>query len=215
MRRRPPKSGTANVTEAQSPGEGARPGAARSPWLPPRASRRRSTCSPPGFAGAVSTDSRIAVIEPPLRLNIASHHRGEQCGRERGGGEDVRERAPGRRNPPRQDGIMITAIALPGDTASTFLTGFFGSDLSDDTHVVERFKVKLDGDIRRCAEEPPAAQKDRRWRPLIGDEAQHARRQRYPAFLPTNSGFNESCFDFAGIRGVPATSWRLRPGSSV
>ena len=35
---------------------------------------------------------------------------------------------------------MTTAIAVPGNTASTFLTHFFGSGLVDDTYVVERFK---------------------------------------------------------------------------
>ena len=36
---------------------------------------------------------------------------------------------------------MTTAIALPGNTASTFLTHFFGNGLSDDTYVVERFRA--------------------------------------------------------------------------
>ena len=57
---------------------------------------------------------------------------------------------------------MTTAIAIPGNTASTFLTHFFGSGLSDDTYVVERFKAMVDGDIHRCADQPPAAKKGRR-----------------------------------------------------
>ncbi len=57
---------------------------------------------------------------------------------------------------------MSTAIAIPGNTASTFLTHFFGSGLSDDTYVVERFKTLVNGDIRRCADRPPAATKNRR-----------------------------------------------------
>ena len=57
---------------------------------------------------------------------------------------------------------MTTAIALPGNSASTFLTHLFGSGLSDDTYVVERFKAMVDGDLRRCADEPPAAKKGRR-----------------------------------------------------
>ena len=57
---------------------------------------------------------------------------------------------------------MSAAIALPGNTAATFLTHFFGSGLADDTYVVERFKTMVDGDIRRCADRPPAAKKDRR-----------------------------------------------------
>ncbi len=43
---------------------------------------------------------------------------------------------------------MSTAIAMPGDSASTFLTHFFGSGLVDDRYVVERFKAHADGDIR-------------------------------------------------------------------
>ncbi len=57
---------------------------------------------------------------------------------------------------------MTTAIAIPGNTASTFLTHFFGRGFSDDSYVVERFKAMVDGDIRRCADEPPAAKKGRR-----------------------------------------------------
>ena len=57
---------------------------------------------------------------------------------------------------------MTTAIAIPANTASTFLTHFFGSGLSDDTYVVERFKAMIDGDIRRRADEPSAAKKGRR-----------------------------------------------------
>ena len=44
---------------------------------------------------------------------------------------------------------MNTAITLPGNTASTFLTHFFGSGLADERYVVERFKAMADGDIRR------------------------------------------------------------------
>lgn len=36
---------------------------------------------------------------------------------------------------------MTAALAIPGNTASTFLTHFFGSGLADDTYVVERFKA--------------------------------------------------------------------------
>ena len=57
---------------------------------------------------------------------------------------------------------MTTAIALPGDTASTFLTHFFGSGLSDDTYVVERFRTLVDGDIRRCPDKAPANGKGER-----------------------------------------------------
>ena len=57
---------------------------------------------------------------------------------------------------------MTTAIAVPGNSASTFLTHFFGSGLSDDTYAVERFKAMVDGDLRRCADDAPAAKKGRR-----------------------------------------------------
>ena len=46
---------------------------------------------------------------------------------------------------------MTAAMALPGNTAATFLTHFFGPGLADDDrYVVERFKAMADGDIRRC-----------------------------------------------------------------
>ncbi len=57
---------------------------------------------------------------------------------------------------------MSAAFAIPGNTASTFLTHFFGSGLSDDTYVVERFKAMVDGDIRRRADAAPGAKKGRR-----------------------------------------------------
>ena len=36
---------------------------------------------------------------------------------------------------------MNTAMAMPGNTASTFLTYLFGSGLEDDRYVVERFRT--------------------------------------------------------------------------
>jgi len=54
---------------------------------------------------------------------------------------------------------MTVAIAFPGNTASTFLTHFFGSGLADERYVVERFKALADGDIRRVAGEAPATTK--------------------------------------------------------
>ena len=57
---------------------------------------------------------------------------------------------------------MTTAIAVPGNTAATFLTHFFGGGLVDDTYVVERFRAHVDGDIRRCPDGPPAKGKSRR-----------------------------------------------------
>ena len=57
---------------------------------------------------------------------------------------------------------MTAALAVPGNSAGTFLTHFFGSGLADDTYVVERFRAMIDGDIRRCADEPPEVKKGRR-----------------------------------------------------
>ena len=54
---------------------------------------------------------------------------------------------------------MTTAIAIPGNTATTFLTHFFGGGLADDRYVVERFKALADGDIRRCTGEDAATTK--------------------------------------------------------
>ena len=50
---------------------------------------------------------------------------------------------------------MNTAMAMPGNTASTFLTHFFGSGLEDERYVVERFKAMADGDIRRTPGDGP------------------------------------------------------------
>ena len=58
---------------------------------------------------------------------------------------------------------MTAAMALPGNTAATFLTHFFGPGLADDDrHVVERFKAMADGDTRRCPDAAPAAKSGRR-----------------------------------------------------
>ena len=51
---------------------------------------------------------------------------------------------------------MTTAMAMPGNTASTFLIHFFGSGLADDRYVVERFKAMADGDIRHWPGGEPA-----------------------------------------------------------
>ena len=57
---------------------------------------------------------------------------------------------------------MTTAIAIPGNTASTFLTHFFGSGLADQRYAVERFKALANGDIRPWPGEAPATGKGRR-----------------------------------------------------
>ena len=44
---------------------------------------------------------------------------------------------------------MTTAMAMPGNTAATFLVHFFDGGLADERYVVERFKALADGNIRR------------------------------------------------------------------
>ena len=65
------------------------------------------------------------------------------------------------------DGTTSTALAIPGSTASTYLTHFFGSGLADDTYVVERFRAMVNGDIRRCPDETPTGKK-------VSRKAKHA-----------------------------------------
>ena len=43
---------------------------------------------------------------------------------------------------------MTAAMAMPGNTADTFLVHFFGTGLTDEKYVVERFRAMADGDIR-------------------------------------------------------------------
>ena len=52
---------------------------------------------------------------------------------------------------------MSTAIAIPGNTADTFLVHFFGGGLADDRYIVERFKARADGDIVPVLAEAPRA----------------------------------------------------------
>ena len=44
---------------------------------------------------------------------------------------------------------MNTAMALPGNSDSTFLTHLLARGLEDERYVVERFQAMVDGDIRR------------------------------------------------------------------
>ena len=53
---------------------------------------------------------------------------------------------------------MSAAIAMPGNTAATFLTHFFGPGLADDRYVVEKFRALADGNIRRCSDPAPKGQ---------------------------------------------------------
>ena len=50
---------------------------------------------------------------------------------------------------------MTAAMAMPGNTAATFLTHFFGPGLADDRYAVEKFRARADGDIRRCPDPAP------------------------------------------------------------
>ena len=48
---------------------------------------------------------------------------------------------------------------LPGNSAATFLTHFFGSGLAVDRYVVERFKADADGEIRPWPGEAPTTKR--------------------------------------------------------
>ena len=52
---------------------------------------------------------------------------------------------------------MTAAMAMPGNTAATFLVHFFGTGLADDRYVVERFRARADGDIVPAPAEALAA----------------------------------------------------------
>ena len=57
---------------------------------------------------------------------------------------------------------MSAAIALPGNTAATFLTHFFGPGLADDRYAIEKFRAMADGEIRRCPDPAPKGGRNRR-----------------------------------------------------
>ena len=50
---------------------------------------------------------------------------------------------------------MSAAMAIPGNTADTFLVHFFNGGLTDERYAVERFKAYADGDIRPWPGETP------------------------------------------------------------
>ena len=52
---------------------------------------------------------------------------------------------------------MTAALAIPGNTADTFLVHFFGTGLTDDRYVVERYRALADGDIIPAPAEAPKA----------------------------------------------------------
>ena len=57
---------------------------------------------------------------------------------------------------------MSAATAIPGNTAATFLTHFFGPGLADSRYVIGRFRTLADGDIRRCPDPAPKRGRTRR-----------------------------------------------------
>ncbi|MYG52655.1 MAG: hypothetical protein F4204_10000 [Rhodospirillaceae bacterium] len=54
----------------------------------------------------------------------------------------------------------MTTMAMPGNTASTYLIHLFGTGLSDERFVVEKFRALANGEIRPVA--PEATTKGRR-----------------------------------------------------
>ena len=52
---------------------------------------------------------------------------------------------------------MTAAMAMPGNTAETFLVHFFGTGLADDRYVVKRYRARADGDIVPAPAEALAA----------------------------------------------------------
>ena len=62
---------------------------------------------------------------------------------------------------------MTAAMAMPGNTADTFLVHFFGTGLADDKYVVERFKAMADGDIRPIRPEADGAKGRRKAKHMV------------------------------------------------
>ena len=59
---------------------------------------------------------------------------------------------------------MTAAMAMPGNTAETFLVHFFGTGLADDRYVIERFRARTDGDIVPAPAEAPRTKGERKTR---------------------------------------------------
>ena len=53
-------------------------------------------------------------------------------------------------------------MAMPGNTAETFLVHFLGTGLADDSNVVKRYRFRADGDIVPAPAEAPAAKGGRK-----------------------------------------------------
>ena len=57
--------------------------------------------------------------------------------------------------------MSAATMAMPGNTAATFLTHFFGPGLADDRYAVEKFRAMADGEIRRCSDPAPKGGRSR------------------------------------------------------
>ena len=62
---------------------------------------------------------------------------------------------------------MTAAMAMPGNTADTFLVHFFGTGLADEKYVVERFRAMADGDIRPVRAEANGANGRRKAKRMV------------------------------------------------
>ena len=67
---------------------------------------------------------------------------------------------------------MTAAMAMPGNTADTFLVHFFGTGLADDKYVVERFHAAADGDIRPVRAEAAGAKGRRKAKRIVVSRSQ-------------------------------------------
>ena len=72
---------------------------------------------------------------------------------------------------------MQAAMAMPGNTADTFLVHFFGTGLADDRYVVEKFRALASGDIVPAPAEALGAKGGRRVRrPVVSRREAEAMR---------------------------------------
>ena len=62
---------------------------------------------------------------------------------------------------------MSAAMAMPGNTADTFLVHLFGTGLADDRYVVEKFHARADGDIVPVSTAPSGANGHRRAKRMV------------------------------------------------
>ena len=93
---------------------------------------------------------------------------GGEESRKRARRAEVRERPP-RRSPTgtMESGTMSTAMAMPGNTTSTYLVHLFGTGLADERFVVEKFRALANGEIRPVAPEAAASRGRRAARRVV------------------------------------------------